>query len=93
MIVMIDRMIKKTAYATVPLKHQGLLLKVSYYTYIYCYCILLKYRTKEILGKAKQYTSIFLPGRDFFQEKQSYLLTESPLFKYKGETTPFTLLC
>jgi hypothetical protein len=92
MIVMIDRMIKKTAYATVPLKHQGLLLKISYYTYI-IYGILLKYRTKEILGKAKQYTGIFLPGRDFFQEKQSYLLTESPLFKYEGETTPFTFLC
>jgi hypothetical protein len=78
-------MSKKTTYVTVPLKdHQGLLVKVSYYTYIYCYCTLLKYRTKEIFRKAKQYTGIFLAGRDFFQEKQSYLFTESPLFKYEG---------
>ena len=31
-------------------------------------------------------------SRDFFKEKQSYLLTEFPLFKYERETTPFTLL-
>jgi hypothetical protein len=81
-----DRMSKKTTYATVPLKdHQGLLVKVSYDTYIYCHCTLLKYRTKE----TKQYTGIFLAGRDFFQEKQSYLSTESPLFKYEGGDNPF----
>ena len=76
-------MSKKTTYSTVPLKdHQGLLVKVSYDTYIYCYCTLLKYSTKE----TKQYTlyRYFLAGRDFFQEKQSYLSTESPLFKYEG---------
>ena len=37
-----------------------------------------------------QYTGIFLPSRDFFQEKQSYLLTVSPLSKYEGGTdNPF----
>ncbi len=30
------------------------------------------------------YTGIFLPSRDFFQEKQSYVLAEFPLSKYKG---------
>jgi hypothetical protein len=34
----------------------------------------------------------YLASRDFFQEKQSYLLTEFPLSKYERETTPFTLL-
>jgi hypothetical protein len=38
------------------------------------------------------YTGIFLPSRDFFQEKQSYVLTESPLSKYEGGITPFTFL-
>jgi hypothetical protein len=31
-----------------------------------------------------QCTGIFLPSRDFFQEKQSYVLTESPFSKYEG---------
>ncbi len=31
-----------------------------------------------------QYTGIFLPSRDFLQEKQSYVLTEFPLSKYEG---------
>jgi hypothetical protein len=31
-----------------------------------------------------QYTGIFLPSRDFSQEKQSFVLTESPLSKYEG---------
>ena len=35
-----------------------------------------------------QYTGIFLPSRDFFQEKQPYVLTESPSSKYEGGTTP-----
>jgi hypothetical protein len=38
-------------------------------------------------------TGIFLPSRDFFQEKQSYVLTESPFSKYEGgvgdNTSPF----
>jgi hypothetical protein len=36
----------------------------------------------------------YLASRDFFQEKQSYLLTESPLAKHEGGegTTPFTPL-
>jgi hypothetical protein len=40
-----------------------------------------------------QCTGIFLPSRDFFQEKQSYVLTESPFSKYEGgggnNTSPF----
>ncbi len=36
---------------------------------------------------------IFLPSCDFFQEKQSYVLTESPFSKYEGgvgdNTSPF----
>ncbi len=32
------------------------------------------------------YTVFFLASRDFFQEKQSDVLTESPLSKYEGET-------
>jgi hypothetical protein len=37
------------------------------------------------------YTGIFLPSRDFILEKQSYVLTESPLSKHEGGTTRFTL--
>jgi hypothetical protein len=35
------------------------------------------------------FTCIFLPSRDFFQEKQSYVLTESPLSMYEGGANPF----
>ncbi len=31
-----------------------------------------------------KYTGVFLPSRHFFKEKQSYVLTESPLSKYAG---------
>jgi hypothetical protein len=37
-----------------------------------------------------QYTGIFLSSRDFFQEKQPYVLPESPLSKCEGGTTPLT---
>jgi hypothetical protein len=33
----------------------------------------------------------FLASRDFFQEKQSDVLTESPLSKYEGETKEFII--
>ncbi len=33
-----------------------------------------------------------IASRDFFWEKQMFLLTEFPLSKYEGGTTPVTLL-
>ena len=70
-------MSQKTTYATVPLKdHQGLLVKVSYYTYNYCYCTLLKYRTKE----AKQYIYRYFLSWPWFLPRKAVIFVDRVSF-------------